>query len=41
MVISIAIFIFAKLGLYRAIIRYIGSQALFVIVKSCVLMAFL
>jgi len=40
-VISIAIFIFAKLGLYRAIIRYIGSQALFVIVKSCVLMAFL
>jgi len=34
-VIPIVIFIFAKFVLYRAIIRYIGSQALFVIVRSC------
>jgi FlaA1/EpsC-like NDP-sugar epimerase len=38
-VVPVAIFIFAKLGLYRAIIRYIGSQALFAIVKGSSLMA--
>ena len=34
----LAVIIFAKLGLYRAIVRHIGSQALFAIVKSSGLM---
>ena len=38
-VIPIAVIIFARLGLYRAIVRYIGSQALFAIVKGSGLMA--
>jgi FlaA1/EpsC-like NDP-sugar epimerase len=38
-VIPLAIIIFARLGLYRAIVRYIGSQALFAIVKGSCFMA--
>jgi len=37
--IPFAIVIFAKLGLYRAIIRYIGSKALYAIVQGSGLMA--
>ncbi|MBU2863007.1 polysaccharide biosynthesis protein [Reinekea forsetii] len=39
-VIPIAILIFTRLGLYRAIIRYIGSKALYAVLNGSVLMAF-
>jgi len=38
-VVPTAIYIFAKLGLYRAIIRYIGAQALFAVVIGSSIMA--
>ena len=40
-VVPTAVFIFARLGLYRAIIRYIGSKALYAILNGSVLMAFI
>ncbi|MDN3649323.1 nucleoside-diphosphate sugar epimerase/dehydratase [Reinekea marina] len=39
-VIPTAILIFARLGLYRAIIRYIGSKALYAVLNGSVLMSF-
>ncbi|MFQ3292606.1 polysaccharide biosynthesis protein [Reinekea sp.] len=39
-VIPTAILIFARLGLYRAIIRYIGSKALYAVFNGSALMAF-
>lgn len=39
-VVPAAILIFAKLGLYRAIIRYIGSKALYAVFNGSALMAF-
>ena len=39
-VVPTAVLVFARLGLYRAIIRYIGSKALYSIINGSVLMAF-
>lgn len=39
-VVPTAIFIFARLGLYRAIVRYLGSKALYAVFNGSALMAF-
>ncbi len=39
--VPVAVFVFARLGLYRAIVRFIGGKALWAIVKGCSIMALL